>query len=314
MLKKKKMLSHQESKPGVNLNWIHLARMILKLEEKNEMDDDEIETGKIVKKERTHEVNQVNVVNSGFRNDVKNEQNKMSEMNISDFEWKGLKSENEFCDVTIACDDKQKTTQKLVIFDEIYYEENSCQNYEGAYDNEHNDITVKYEYDETDLLGKSENFNSCDKCTKNFGIKFDLDLHVKMYHEGICQSYEYSKSDLLEIEYFEKEDYFIFKGKGGCNSLDEENILCEHCEKRFRSGKSPKSHVETAHEQPGASLLTRSPFCCSRLLDYSHSSVTIELKKLVNKLVLCCNRVKFAFKYQRGIIFCISLRRKLVKR
>merc|ERR1719509_269993 len=61
---------------------------------------------------------------------------------------------------------------------------------------------------------------------------------------------------------------------------------CEECEKSFRSEKSCKSHVETAHDQPGASLLSRSQFFSGGLLDYGHSSVTIVVKKLANKLAI----------------------------
>jgi len=258
--------------------------------ENNGKDDDDIESLEIVKKDEYAPKLEIEVKgNEGkdenykenfgnVENEVKEETENMNE-NIN-LEYKDLQSENEVCDVALACDDKQEWTQNLVISDEIYCEENSCQNDEGV-------------------------------------VQMDTNLYYEKYvvHEW---SPQYNNQD----EHFEKEkdEYFIFEGKRSCNSSDEKAFWlyfneCEDCEKRFMCGKSLKSHVETSHEQPGASLLTRSLLVAPGLLDYGHLSVT-DVKKLVNKLYLyffCYNGGKCGNKYQRGSFIHISSRRNLVR-
>jgi len=177
-------------------------------------DEDIVETEEMIKD---------NVENSVFRNEVKDQKDKVSEpMNISDFELKDVQIEKNLCDVALAGNDKQHLTQKLVI------------------------------------ASRSEEQMPAE--WKNESKDEPLTLAIQ--------------SNSSDIE-------------------NQENILlkkflynCEECEKRFMSEKSYKSHVETAHDQPGASLLFRSLFFSRGLLDYCHSSCTIVVKKLANKLAL----------------------------
>jgi len=145
----------------------------------------------------TDEMIKGNVENFAFRNKVKDQEDKVSEqMNISDFELKDVQIGKNFCDVTLACDDIQNLTQKLVIASRS----------------------------EEQMLAECKN---------------------KSKDEPLTLAVQSKSSDIAN-----QANKFIKK------------------------------------DQPGASLLSRSLFFSWGLLDYGHSSVTIVVKKLANKLAL----------------------------
>jgi len=181
-----------------------------KLEENDEKDDD-IEICKIVKEDdyaHKMEVKKNDVKDENYKantgnieNEVKEETDNLSEnMNL---EWKDLRSENEFCDVTLACDDKQ-STQELVI---------SC---------------ISESEDEIEINEEINRQNDEDI------IEMDTDLYYEKYlvpeiEQALTNSGVYSDKCFIQndieddvIDHYDSHSMQMFDQPGSSNSIKKE--------------------------------------------------------------------------------------------
>jgi len=108
----------------------------------------------------------------------------------------------------------------------------------------------------------------CEYCVKRFEMLKSLKVHIEAVHDQYPPE-DLNKEDIFSENLIESEvsslSNEVWKLHVATNQ--EENFLCEHCEKRFKKGKCPKNHIEAVHGQSplGTSLLTRSLFCSGRL-------------------------------------------------
>jgi len=364
--------------------------------ENNEKDDDDIEELETVKKDEYAPKLEIEVKgnegkdenykeNAGnVQNEVKEETENMNE-NIN-LEYKDIQSENELCDVALACDDKEELTQNLVISNEIN-EESSCQNEECLVEMKKH-ISNCGIYSDTNLIDEKQRKQSikklhaatnhenfvCEQCGKCFKSRPSMNSHVKTIHEKCppqgCNKETFSE-DFKEFQEKKPLDLQVKKvpypqvkkvqdvqekkppdlqvkrardlqvkkiqdmpvkkapdlqvkkvpdvpvKKVPPDLLEDPEDCekcfkseCEQCKKRFRRGQSWKSHVESAHDQPGASLLSRSLIISGGVLDYGHLSVRIVVKKLANKLcafvTMAGSHVANTFKQLNAIENCLQ--------